>query len=105
MDVEAKKKKLVSVKRKRSLLEVENSFAQTVETLFALSFLVKEGRAEMKVDDDGHHMFSLRNVQYKHFVFRIDYKDWSTMRDLVAAGNEVMPHRNSANPESAPHGG
>ncbi|KAI3991309.1 hypothetical protein MKX01_034628 [Papaver californicum] len=93
-----------------------NSFAQTVENLFALSFLVKEGRAEMKIDGDGHQVLSLRNapcpdviksgeLQYKHFFFRIDHKDWSTMKDLVAAGNEVMPHRNSANTESTPHGG
>ncbi|MCL7049397.1 hypothetical protein MKW94_019555 [Papaver nudicaule] len=162
MDVEAKMKTRVSMKRKRSLMEVEhpedlnsaaateekstetdeniatmfeilktrkkpekvenvimnrNSFAQTVENLFALSFLVKEGRAEVKVDGDGNHVVQLRNaphtnvvesgvVQYKHFVFRIDYKDWKTMKDFVTAGDEVMPHRTpAANIGSAPHDG
>lgn len=84
-----------------------NSFAQTAENLFSLSFLVSMGRAEIKVDGDGHHVVSLRNAPYskstksgeikcKQFVFRVDYKDWNSMKDLVAIGDEVMPHRNSA---------
>ncbi|CAI0440700.1 unnamed protein product [Linum tenue] len=99
---------LKSKKRVRldCLILNRRSFAQTVENLFALSFLVKDGRVEIVVDEDGNHFVLPRNapasesvmskeVAYRHFVFRFDFRDWQMMIAGVPDGEELMPNRDT----------
>ncbi|KAI3884366.1 hypothetical protein MKX03_006844 [Papaver bracteatum] len=83
-----------SVKFENVILN-RNSFAQTAKNLFALSFLVSMGRAEIKGDDDGHLVVSLRNAPKSNLIKCGE----NMMKDFVGVRDKVMPHRNSGNIE------
>ncbi|KAL5720855.1 hypothetical protein ACHQM5_013485 [Ranunculus cassubicifolius] len=96
-------KKRRSVKLECLVLN-RDSFAQTVENLFALSFLAKDGRICINVGDNNCHLVSPRNapasknvtskeVSNSHFLFRLDFQDWLLMMGFVGVGEELMPNR------------
>lgn len=92
--------------RLEALLLNRRSFSQTIENIFALSFLVKDGRAEIKLDENKNHIITPRNApsatdmssgeaSYSQFIFRFDFKDWKLMMESIDSSEELMPHRDS----------
>lgn len=99
---------LRKVKRARldALVLNRESFSQTVENIFSLSFLIKDGRAAITYDKDGTHLVAPKNAPSSHdrqsgqvtntqFVFRYDWTCWQTMQEKLEAGAELMPDRQS----------
>ncbi|MCO5564325.1 hypothetical protein L7F22_017985 [Adiantum nelumboides] len=87
-----------------------DSFSQTVENIFSLSFLVKDGRAQINIQD-GKQFVAFKyaptaaeragrpqggeeqQIINSQFVFRFDFKDWILMKEMVEQGTEQMPQR------------
>ncbi|KAL6499587.1 hypothetical protein OROGR_027497 [Orobanche gracilis] len=87
-----------------NLMLNRSSFAQTVENLFALSFLIKDGRVRIDFDESGSQLVVPTNgpsaeeiksgeAKNHQFIFRFDFDDWKLMKTLVPEGEELMPRR------------
>ncbi|XXG46280.1 hypothetical protein AAC387_Pa02g1160 [Persea americana] len=80
--------------KKRRCIQLEKlvlnrfSFPRTVENIFTLTFLVKDGRAEIMVNDSGKHLVSPRNAPTAKAVV-----SKQLMRESVEKGEEAMPPR------------
>ncbi|KAH7344350.1 Nse4 C-terminal-domain-containing protein [Pyrenochaeta sp. MPI-SDFR-AT-0127] len=81
-----------------------HDFGQTVENLFYISFLVREGNAKIIKDDDGlpllipeepHGLSDQRekNIQKHQAVFSIDYPTWQMFIDAFDIREPLIPHR------------
>ncbi|KAL6705444.1 hypothetical protein ACN47E_006709 [Coniothyrium glycines] len=79
-------------------------FGQTVENLFYISFLVREGNAKVIKDEDGlpllmpadpHGVSDQRekNVQKHQAVFSIDYPTWQMFIQAFDIKEPLIPHR------------
>ncbi|XP_059064843.1 non-structural maintenance of chromosomes element 4 homolog B-like [Cryptomeria japonica] len=75
------------------LLFEDSSFSRAVENLFALSFLVRDGNAQLTISENGDHEIVPRNAptvedrstgfQDTQFVFRLDYKEWKEKQQKI----------------------
>ncbi|KAF2126270.1 Nse4-domain-containing protein [Dothidotthia symphoricarpi CBS 119687] len=90
-------------------------FGQTVENLFYISFLVREGNAMIMKDDDGlpllmpgvpHGVSEQRekNVQKNQAVFSINYANWQMFIDAFDIKEPLIPHRENEDVNAGPSG-
>lgn len=81
-----------------------HDFGQTVENLFYVSFLVREGNAKIAKDEHGlplllpaqpHGVSDQRekNVQKHQAVFSIDYPTWQMFIEAFDIQEPIIPHR------------
>lgn len=80
------------------------SFSQTVENMFALSFLVKEGRVELVHSDDGVVVKKVSiakkgangpnaGAERLQFIVSLDFSEYEIWKSSVEKVKCLMPHR------------
>ncbi|KAF1830136.1 Nse4-domain-containing protein [Decorospora gaudefroyi] len=91
-----------------------HDFGQTVENLFYISFLVREGNAKVIQDDDtlpllipaeprGVSEQREANVQKHQAVFSIDYPTWHMFIQAFDIREPLIPHRNDEEEKVGPN--
>lgn len=82
-----------------------DSFSQTIENIFTLSFLVRDGRVSLskspegivvtKVSSGGASQQQQQGKERVQFVMALSMGEWMEWKDLVDRKNALMPHRSS----------
>ncbi|CAI6337272.1 unnamed protein product [Periconia digitata] len=91
------------------------SFGQTVENLFYVSFLIREGNAKVVVDEDGLPLLAPEkarnineqrqgNVEKHQAIFSIDYPTWKNLVKAYDITEPLIPHRQQEEANIAPGG-
>ncbi|KAJ4298280.1 hypothetical protein N0V90_006180 [Kalmusia sp. IMI 367209] len=81
-----------------------DSFGQTVENLFYISFLIREGAAKVVTDNDGLPLLTPevprtyaqqreQNVEKRQAIFSIDYATWQALIEAFDIKQPLIPHR------------
>eukprot|EP01024_Parvocaulis_polyphysoides_P017783 TRINITY_DN17848_c1_g2_i2.p1 TRINITY_DN17848_c1_g2~~TRINITY_DN17848_c1_g2_i2.p1 ORF type:complete len:530 (-),score=72.60 TRINITY_DN17848_c1_g2_i2:158-1690(-) len=81
-----------------------DSYAQTVENLFTLAFLVRDSKVDLRMDKEHGCLVNLAHKskggsaagQSSHLlqcVLKVDYDDWEYMKEVAADQELIMPHR------------
>ncbi|KAL5119286.1 hypothetical protein ACEQ8H_002773 [Pleosporales sp. CAS-2024a] len=92
-----------------------HDFGQTVENLFYISFLIREGNAKIVKDEDGlpllmpakaHDISETResNIQKHQAVLSIDYTTWQMFIQAYDIKEPLIPHRENEEANIAPGG-
>ncbi|KAJ4355771.1 uncharacterized protein N0V89_003791 [Didymosphaeria variabile] len=82
------------------------SFGQTVENLFYISFLIREGAAKVETDADGLPLLAPeaprtiveqreQKVEKRQAIFSIDYATWQTLIEAFDIKEPLIPNRAS----------
>lgn len=82
-----------------------DSFSQTIENIFTLSFLVRDGKVSLskspegivvtKVSSGGASQQQQQAKERVQFVMTLSMKEWMEWKNLVDRKNALMPHRST----------
>ncbi|KAF1964195.1 Nse4-domain-containing protein [Bimuria novae-zelandiae CBS 107.79] len=81
-----------------------HDFGQTVENLFYISFLIREGAAKVEMDENGLPLLAPQasrdfaerreqNVEKRQAIFSIDYATWNMLKEAFDITTPLIPHR------------
>ncbi|KAF6265615.1 Nse4 C-terminal-domain-containing protein [Scenedesmus sp. NREL 46B-D3] len=93
-----------------------SSFAQTVENIFTLSFLVRDQHVRLLADAEAgllvqpvseaeKHAAQQQGVKAQQFMMSLSMQDWDIMKQLVPRTASMMPHRPGPGTPSPAAGG